>query len=84
MNALKTYTAKHDTMTLLDSLAILDAIIETEPANKAEERMVRAYICDVLEARYPAATDMIEAWMDDLDDTRTYAQVLTAAIRVEA
>jgi hypothetical protein len=74
----------HDDATLIGALGILDARIRSHvdagtPVPQ-EERMVYAATCGVLEARYPAVDDYMNAWVDELDDGRTYAQALVAAI----
>lgn len=81
MNALQTLTAKQDTETLLDSLSILEAIIEAKPTDGKAERLARITIIEILEARHPYVDAVIEEWADSLDDPRTYGQVLAAAIR---
>jgi hypothetical protein len=76
MDTLRTAASAHDDATLIGALGILDA----RPTMRPEERMVYAATCGVLEARYPAVDDYMNAWVDELDDGRTYAQALVAAI----
>lgn len=72
---LRTHTDTLDTATLLEGIAILD-----KPDTTPDERMVRAAMCETLEARFPAAEPIMEEWTMNLESTLTYAQALTAAI----
>lgn len=45
-----------------------------------EERMALVWVREELEARYPAAAGLLDAWVEDEADTRTYNEVLFSAV----
>jgi hypothetical protein len=80
-NALAEAIAAMTTEKILDCITLMD----TNTTPSADDRAVKAHLCDEVEARYPAVTAVMEAWLDDIDgriasDT-TYAATLVAAVR---
>jgi hypothetical protein len=78
MNALEAHAAKQTTTVLVDSLAILAAIGRTLTT---EERMARFSIINAIEARYPQVDAATMAWCETADTTRTYEDVIFAALK---
>ena len=81
-NPLTEAIAAMPTEKILECIALMDA--NTAPT--ADDRAVKAHLCDEIERRYPAVTAIMDAWLDDIDariasDT-TYAATLVAAVRV--
>jgi hypothetical protein len=77
MNALEAHAAKQSTTVLADSLAILAGIGRTLTT---EERMARFAIINALESRYPELDAVTLAWCETPDTTRTYEDVIFAAL----
>ena len=78
MNTLEAHAAKQTTTVLVDSLVILAAIGRTLTT---EERMARFAIINAIESRYPEVDAATLAWCETADTTRTYEDVIFAALK---
>lgn len=61
----------------------LDAITDKASDDTGALRMVRAALLTVLETRYPWLDEILDAWVDNDDDDREYAQVVFDALNAE-
>jgi hypothetical protein len=51
-----------------------------EMLDLSDDRVISAWIAEVIEARHPEVTPVMDAWADDLDATETYAEALRRAV----
>lgn len=85
-----TQNALTEAITAMPTEKILECItlMDTNTAPTADDRAVKAHLCDEIERRYPAVTAIMDAWLDDIDariaSDATYAATLVAAVRVAA
>ena len=61
----------------------LDAITDKASDDAGTLRTVRAALLTVLETRYPWLDEILDAWVNDDDDDREYAQVVFDALNAE-
>lgn len=87
MNALEKYAAALTTQAIIDAILHTDQTLNTVDRVSDEARTlreIRASLYSTLEARFPHVEAVLEDWAMNVEDERTYTEVLLDAVRQAA
>jgi hypothetical protein len=71
-----------EAMTGYTTAQLLDIVAELKNSTDENERIVKYGAYEVIEQRNPDIVPVLEAWCDDVNDVRGYADMLLAAVEL--
>ena len=69
-----------EAMTGYTTAQLLDIVAELKNSTDKNERVVKYAAFEVIEQRNPDIVPVLEAWCDDVNDVREYADMVAAAV----